>query len=146
VVLPEDVKVSIKILNGRLRDLRDSNVEVRCEGTSLEYPVNFWCKLPQGTLCSSSIYIVCTSHQKIGNGSSNQHLCKPHPAQSALNTSSRHHMNLAKIWLEECSKKLFTYYRGDSSFTPTRLVHVGSHDRRIPIHLSVLSKRPEIIR
>lgn len=58
-------------------------------------------------------------------------------AQTALNTSSPSHMELARFWLTECLKKHDNCRLKNSSFSPTRLIEVGTADGRLPIRLSV---------
>lgn len=58
-------------------------------------------------------------------------------AQNALSTSSPAHMELARFWLNECLEKHIDCRLNDSKFVPTRLIDVGTEDRRLPIRLSV---------
>jgi hypothetical protein len=62
-------------------------------------------------------------------------MLQPHAAQNASNTRSRPHMDLARFWINECLRKHRRCHREGQAFTPSRLIHVGSQDCRVPIHL-----------
>jgi hypothetical protein len=115
-------------------------IDVYCDGMSplRKLRGHVEAKLSYGIIYSISLL---SHHALIGVSgiSDNDHLMpRLYPSRTAIQTLSRQYMDLARFWVRECQSKHLDYKARNPAFSPSRLVHVGTSDGLVPIHLEII--------